>query len=137
MTIDSLDTVLKYLHDKNDYIKFDEICKDNPEIDCDVVVIKLEKDGYLNGGKKIHESINLSTQEKKLIREHNTYKVSFEGLAFLEKPVLILKNRPYRYTRIMEIIQTIYNVAKTAMIIFNAIAILVLMYLAIEWKSFL
>ena len=38
--------------------------------------------------------------------------------------------------RMDETIKAIYNLAKTIVLVLNAEAILVLMYLAIEWKSF-
>ena len=49
----------------------------------------------------------------------------------------MLKNRPYKYTQTMKIIHDAYAIAKTIIAILNAIAILILMYLAIEWKSFI
>ncbi|MBK8089472.1 MAG: hypothetical protein IPK31_16930 [Chitinophagaceae bacterium] len=145
MKIDDLDNMLNYLKEKHDYTKFIQIVKDKPELDCDAIIIKLEKDGYINSGKSIDKKITgtfdvftkevLSSKEK-IVSEDNIYRLSFEGFTFLESPYFILKKRPYRYKQTTETIKAIYNLAKTIVLVLNAVAILVLMYLAIEWKSF-
>ncbi|MEJ8844195.1 hypothetical protein WG954_17510 [Lacibacter sp. H375] len=144
MDIAQLDTILLYLKNKHEYTKFKTIQEDNPEIDCDAVIIKLEKDGYINAAldietrkrwKKDSLTGGIYDVKEEVVGEDKSYRLSFEGFTFLDKPHFPLKNKPYKYTKGIEIIKTIYAVAKTIIAILYALIIISLMYLAIEWKS--
>lgn len=93
MRIDDLDKMIDYLKGKNNYTKFKDIVKDNPDLDCDPIIIKLEKDGYINSGTSTDSQIKFKKEldtgtiydvTEKIISEDNVYKLSFEGFMLKE-----------------------------------------------------
>jgi hypothetical protein len=126
MTISDLDNLFAYLYSKGaNYVRYLDIVSEhfkNDEKTYDVqgMLIKLDKDGYVDTG-----TFSIQNNEGLGVKQQTIYKLSFEGRLLFEnsshnKPYLGLKRRAKQ--------RQIWDIAKIVITALNAMAILYLMW---------
>lgn len=86
---------------------------------------KLEKDGFVYS--KTTSAVNKTTS--KFNNTVKRYFISMDGLLALETAPLYWRNKPYRYSKFKESLNTTWTVTKTVAVIVNAVVILIFTYL--------
>jgi hypothetical protein len=121
MTTEFLDRALLYIKNESSFSEtktdLEEFTKDENKL-LVRAFYKLEKDGYVYSSSS-ESSGNTSVR----------FFISFDGLLALENTPKLWKNRPYRYNKFKQSLNTFWTVTKIIAVIINALAILVFTWL--------
>lgn len=128
MTIDFLDKALLYIKTQASFMPSKSGVPEFTPDENKLLVrafYKLEKDGYVYTDTRTDDKGN----------KRVTFYISFDGLLALENSPLIWKNKPYRWNKSKQVLNTIWTAAKIIAIIINALIILIFTYLTYYNKT--